>query len=423
MDAGEYAKATTAANAIIDAAKPDKKAPDFLPRCRATIDALMWRGFAESQLGHLDAAVATFAQAQEVFKDREFQKQVSVVEKRGGPQAAGPLVELDLQFVHLQNLRAVVVLEKLQRAAAEQARGGDAAKQRAATLAEEVRGWIESLRSYAKTAADTRKKLADRFDKGGPSVVGSPHSRALMSPFHPELIAGIAAFELSRLPIQGFPPVAGAEPSPKAVPASPLFDLEGLDSAQRLEKAFVHFDAASKALDEVFKVVFPKGLASAPLDAKRLEADVLLAQVLIARCSALLHKRDIKESQKAVDEVFRIHKEMAALRKVPTAATHPEHLLPLLFATELALIDSEEQFKAGLIDEARAAALKATETLARAAALPLAEDHPQRHDLSRLAAAIESQRAKLDASITITDAAEVAARRIRRAVEATPTEF
>ncbi len=421
LEAGEYAKATAAADVIIELVSPNRKAPDFLARSRDTIDALMRRGFAELQLGRLDAAEATFVATQEVFKDREFQKQLSTMEKLDDPKLEVPMVDLDLRAIELQNLRAAVCLERLRLMHASQAAASGASKPPEPAVVEAVAGQVEAIRAFIKASADVRKKLSERFENAGATVVGSPHKRALMSNFHPELIAGIATFELSRLPFE-MPPAPEAEGDKKAEGTATILAVNGLDRGQLLEKSLAHFDAASKALDGVFGQTLPNDVKKAPPD-KRLEAELLSLRLSLARCAARLQYGDVEGARKEVNEVLDLHKDMTGIRKVANGESHPELFVPLVLATEIALAESDEQSKAGMGDEARGMAAKASELLARAAALPLADDHPRRYDLARLAAALGNRRAKFEASVVTTDAAEVAARRIRRAVEGTAAGF
>lgn len=430
LDAGEYSKARDAAGVILEAVKTDRKAPDFLPKSVDAIDALMRRGFAEFQLGQLDDADASFVAADEVFKGREFQKQLTAWEKKADPKGMDPIINLELRHIEIQHLRSAVVLERMRRAHAFPA-AGDADQTKAA---ENVRVWAEAIRGLVQASLSDRQDLNELFEKGGPGVIGSPHKQVLMTNFHQDLIAGIEAFELSFLPFT-LPPTAPSSPpvpakppvpaasKPKAEPPPPqvMLDIAGLDRNQLLAKSLAHFDAAAKAFDKAIEKALPKGTATAPTD-KRLEAEVLRVQLLLARCAVLIRNRDVAKARKEIDEILKVHKDLASLRKLAKPDTHPDLILPLVLATELALVESQEQFEAGLIDEARLLAAKASQERERAAALPLAADHPRRQDLTRLADALQEHLAKLEASITTTDAAEVAARRIRRAVESTAIE-
>jgi hypothetical protein len=417
LEAGEYAKATVAADAILEQVTPDRKAPDFLPRSVDRIDALMRRGFAELQLFRLDAADATFVATQAIFKDREFIKQVNGLEKHGGPKAATPLIDLDLRLIELQNLQAAVALERLRLMGGREGASGVASVPSDPSEVERVRGQIEAIRVLLQESADVRTKLAERFDLGGPTVVNSPHKKTLMSSFHPELITGIMTFHLSRLPFD-LPAAPAPQPPPKSKGPAVALDLDGLSRAQLLQSSLEHFQAASKALDGSIEQVLPKGMATAPLD-KRLEAEVLLLRLALARCEPRFHANDLGGAKKDVDEVMRLHESMTTARKLANTELHPELVRPLVIATEITLAESDVQTKAGMVDEARALVAKASQSLARAAAIPLPEDHRQRHELTRLAAAIENRRAGFKSSVVTMDAADVAAQRIRRAVEGT----
>jgi len=417
LEAGDYAKAAVTADAILEQVKPDRTAPDFLARSVDTIDALMRRGFAELQLSKLDAADSSLVAAQAIFKDREFVKQERNLEKRGGPQAAAPLIDVDLRIIELHNLRAAVALETLRVIEDHDAkvRAADTGADLAAV--EQVRAQVDAIRAFVKDAAAVRTKLQDRFGMGGPTIVDSPHKNVLMSSFHPDLITGMLAFQLSRLPFD-LPAAPAPEPTTKGESFPGFFELDGLDRGLLLTRALGHFEAASQALDDVFKKVLPKGVAIAAVD-KRLEAEVLRLRLALARSEARFQAGDLSGATSDLDEVFRLHKDMATARKLTKPELHPELVVPLARATAIALAESDARVKAGLGDEARALVAKASETLARASAITLSDDHPRRRDLQRLEAAIENRRAAFEVAVVVTDSADVAAQRIRQAVERT----
>ncbi len=433
FDAGKYGEAATAADAIVTAVRPKRKAPDFLLKSVETIDALMRRGFAELQLGQLDAAEATFLEVNGIFKDRDLPPLRAKMERLGGPAAVDPLIGFDLRLLELHHLRSAVVLERLRRIAAVQPREGDAAQEVSAGLVAEVQKSIEAIQGCLISAADARTKLSERFGQGSATIVSSPHKRALMSGFYPELIVGITAFELSHLAF-GVPQVMAPENAQKTEMAPTLRTLDGLGSSQLLEKALAHFEAASKVLDQVIKEAKepkeakeakPKGVATARPDT-RIEADVvlmetnvLLTQLHLARCAAVLRAGDLAAARKEVDEVLKLHKEMEKIRRVAKPEPHSDLFVPLLLTAEISAIEAEGLARVGKAEEARVVAARAADELARATALPLAADHPRRQGLSRIAMLLEQQRAQAEASVATSDSAEVAAGRLQRAIEAT----
>jgi tetratricopeptide (TPR) repeat protein len=416
LDAGHYADAIAAADVILEQVQTVPRAPDFLLRSVDRIDALMRRGFAEFQLGKIDASEETFAAVVEIFKDRDFQKIVTALEKNGGPKAVDPLIDLDLRVIELNNLQAAVAIERLRRLANE-AETDQAAPAPNGARVEVARDQLEALQGFLKSAAEIRKKLDDRFDKGSTAIVSSPHKRALMRRFHPELIAGITAYELSRLPFV-VPPPETARKAGRPWSGPDLFAFEGLDRAGLLERCHAHLEAAEEALDEAIEAALPKGLASGSPE-KRIEANVLLLQLRLARCEVALRGADMARAAKELEAIFTIHEDMARGRKSTKTENHPDLFLPLMFAAEVSAAEADALARAGKADEARGVAARAAEELARATALPLPEDHPRRRELARIAGILERQEAKAEASVATSDAADVAARRVRRAVDAT----
>lgn len=416
LDAGQFAEAAAAANVILEQVQTGPKAPDFFPRSVDRIDALMRRGFAEFQLGQIDAADATFAGVAEILKDRDFQKVIAALERSGGAGAVDPLIDLDLRVIELSNLQAAVAIERLRRVANACQEDKDAAASRA-TRVESIRQQLEALQGCLLAAADARTTLDDRFDKGSSAIVSSPHKRALMRRFHPELIAGITAYELSRLPFVVPPPETPRKP-PKPGSGLDLFQFEGLGRADLLEQCHAHLGAAQVALDEAFEAALPKGLATGSAD-KRIEANVLLLQLRLARCEVALRGGDMPRAAEELKAIFAIHDDMARVRKTTKTDSHPDLFLPLMFAAEVSAAEAEALARTGKADEARVVAARAADELARAIALPLPEDHPRRRGLARIAGILEQQEARAEASVATSDAADVAARRARRAIENT----
>ena len=421
LDAGQFAEAAAAANVILEQVQTGPKAPDFFPRSVDRIDALMRRGFAEFQLGQIDAADATFAAVAQILKDRDFQKVIAALERSGGEGAVDPLIDLDLRVIELSNLQAAVAIERLRRVA-NACQEDKEASASSATRVEVIRRQLETLQGCLRAAADARTTLDDRFDKGSAAIVSSPHKRALMRSFHPELIAGITAYELSRLPFVVPPPETPRKPVKRRVDLD-LFQFEGLGRADLIERCHAHLDAAQVALDEAIEEALPKGLSSGSAD-RRIEANVLLLQVRLARCEVALRGGDTPRAAEELKAIFTIHDDMARVRKTTKPDAHPDLFLPLMFAAEVSAAEADALARTGKADEARVVAARAADELARATALPLPEDHPRRRGLVRIAGILEQQAARAEASVATSDAADVAARRARRAIENTaPSSF
>ncbi len=385
LEGGEYAKAAAAADAIVKLVKPTtSRDPEYLPRSIDTIDALMRRGFSELQLGQLDAADATFVEADAVLADRQLKKIFSSVPRQFAAQMDDVQNHLDLRAIELANVKAAAILERLRRARLEGASGDDTAT------------WLEALVTLEATKAKLRDQVIKRLDDDADAeakLLGSPHKRALMSLFHQELIKGIAAFETAH--------VTGEE-----------------QRKQRLDKALAHFAAAATELDQVFKLTMPKGLTSGTA-AARTEATVLLFELTVGRCEAMLRAGDIEGARQELERVFELHTSLAGLRRLAAPESHPDLFRPVMMSAEITLADSRKLLEQNDVDQGFVVATKAAETLARAEALPLPTDHPLRRLISPMVAAIDQHRGRLRAAIDSSDAADAAGSRLNRALEKT----
>jgi tetratricopeptide (TPR) repeat protein len=384
LEAGEYAKAVVAADQIVKLVRPLPKDPEFVLRSIDTIDALMRRGFAELQSGQLDAADATFTEAEAIFADRDIKRAFSSAPRHLAAEIEEVQNNLDLRAIELANVRGVVILERLRRARIAGSRDADTA------------AWGEALASLEGVKTTVRDQLKKRLEKKAEdeaTLLASPHKRALVSGFHRELIAGIVAFEMSQFP--------GAQ-----------------DPMGAIAKSLASLNAARTELDHVIAITLPKGIASGSPE-KRAEVTVLLFELAVARCEALLRAGDMERARLELDEVFKLHKDLAGLRKLADADSHPDLFRPVMMSAEITLADSRKLLAQNEIDEGFAVAAKALETLARAEALPLATDNPLRRLIPPLVAAIAQHRARLTAAIDASDAADAAGSRLNRALDRT----
>lgn len=116
MVAGDYAAAVTAADAIVELVRPKPRAPDFLPRSIELTRALMRRGLANLRLGDLDAAEESFTEAYRIFKDKDFQRLVSLQARQATPAIAAKLLQLELDWLELLEIRTAMLAERLRHA-------------------------------------------------------------------------------------------------------------------------------------------------------------------------------------------------------------------------------------------------------------------------------------------------------------------
>lgn len=384
VEAGEYAKAAAAADAIVKLERPSPRDPDYVPLSIDRIEALMLRGFTELQLGQFDVADATFAEADAMFADRDLKKFFASARKQLAEQVDKAQNHLDLRAIELANVKAAVILARLRRARIEGASGENTvARSEALAILEATKGTLRD---------QLTKRLKDKAEAEA-TLYASPHKRALVSPFHQQLISGIAAFESAQLP--------GVQ-----------------DSKGGIAKSLEHFASAKAALDKVFEATLPQGVASGPPD-KRIEAIVLETELAVARCDALIRVGDIEQARQELERITELHKDLSKLRMLAKPDRHPDRFRPLVFSAEIALIDARKLLDQNDVDKGFAVAAQADSYLALAEALPLPTNHPLRGCIAPLAAAIRELRARLTSSIELSDMSDAAGGRVNRALETT----
>lgn len=405
--AGDYEQAAAAAAEIAETVRPKRRDNDFLPRSLDWIQALMRRGFAELRLGRLDAADEALEEAYRAFKDRDVQRLLSVQARAADARTREMLVRVDIGWVELLDLRMAVILERLRFASLELA-GGPRAADREAALREQVGEWLDDFEVLARNAREARETLAGRIELGGTGVLASPHARAVAGRFRPALAAGIESLELSRLPF--------GDPRTKADGSEAA--TEALPARERLAESFAQFAAAATALDEAIAAAAPKGVATMKPDA-RIEAALLRESLLGAEAMALLEAGKPADCRARLAEVMALRREAATLRKLPRPDEHPDLFWPLLITADTIIQESRARLEAGDPAGSRAASLEAGKLLARADALAVPREHPLRQQLERVRGNLAATLTAVEARIPGSEAANAAASRLRRAIDAT----
>ena len=405
MVSGRYEEAAGAAAAIAKQIKPKRRAPDYLPAMVGLTQALMQQGIAELKLGRLDDADSALTEAYRSFRDREFQRLVSIEMRRG--KSMPQLVMLELSWIELLNLRAEVILERLRRFGLEpseaQPADDDLEKRRT-----QVVEWLEELERQEKLAGKAREALAQGFQKGGSKVLTSPRCRTLISNFYPALHAGVRDRELARLPF--------------AVDADGAKDLVTAAGNTRrasfLRAALTWFKEARDALATALAAALPRNASGLKAE-QRIEAATLQAELSLHEGIALLEAGNLDAARKDLWNVLDLQNEIATLRKRPADERRVDRLPPLLAAAEVAVAESERYLADAVADAAREAALEASSLLTQAGRQPVAEGHPLAVTQQQLKARIARQIAALERSIPRSDAADAAARRLRRGIDQT----
>ncbi len=403
---GDYAGAATAADEIATVVEPHRRDPDFLARSKGFARALMRRGYAECRLGRLDAAAKTFDLAFRTLKDPEFRRVLAMQSRAANAKVTSELVDLDIMLVELADLRMGVILERLRAATAGRDADAGHTTDQDASLAAQVAGWLDDLDTLRKNALQARASLTERFGAAGPAVLSSPSNRSLTGPFGLELIAGATAVECRRL--ESRVQTTGTSQSVVAEAAHRDWLGEPRD----------RFAAAARALDEAIAAAAPQGEAVMKPE-QRIEALLMRTGLFMYEGEEFLEAGDLDPSLERFTTVVDLLQQIATLRKIPRPESHPDLFLPLVGQAEATLDKARILLEDGDPAGARDSILRASKMLARADALTFPTDHPLRAKLAQLQARTDEDLAGVASTIPGIDAADTAARRLRRAIDRT----
>lgn len=406
LRAGDYQRAATAADEIATASKPKRREPDFVAQSIGFFRALMRRGFAELRLGRLDAAAATFEQARRIPRDSEFKRLLAVETRGANAKFANMLVPLDVDLVELLFLRMLVILERMRLANLQSATAAARSTQEEAAFRKQVADWLDDLDALAKTDGEARKSLEDRLDKAAPAVLASPRNRALVGRFPLSLVAGIKSLELSRLPWGD--PRSAADTAAKAAPGS--------TAAEWLAESRRHLADAAAALDEAIAAAAPGGEATLKPD-QTIEILLMRSELQIREGEVLLAAGDPSGGRQCFMQAAGSLEQIATLRKLPQPKSHPDLFRPLVLCADAMLAEAKRHVEKGDPAQGRQTIVAASAILARAEELTVPQDHPLRPRLLALQTLVGEDLAQAGAKIPGVEAADAAARRMRRTLD------
>lgn len=406
LRAGDYERAATAADEIAVALKPKRREPDFVAQSIGFFRALMRRGFAEFRLGRLDAAAATFEQARRIPRDPEFKRLLAAESRGANAKVASMLVPLDVDLVELLILRMLVILERLRLANLQWAAAAGRSPEEDEAFRKQVTDWLDDLDRLAKTDGEARKALEDRLDKGGPAVLASPRNRALVGRFPLALVAGIRSLELSKLPWG----------DPRSAASTANESAPGPTAGEWLAESRRHLSDAAAALDEAIAAAAPGGTAALKPD-QTVEILLMRSELRICEGEVLVAAGDPSGGRQCFMEATDCLEQIATLRKIPQPKSHPDLFRSLVLCADAMLSEARRQVEMGDPSLARRTIVAASAILARAEGLPVPEDHPLRPRLLSLQALVEEDLARTVAKIPGVEAADAAARRMRRTLD------
>lgn len=409
LRAGDYERAATAADEIATALKPKRRDPDFVAQSIGFFRALMRQGFAEFRLGRLDAAAATFEQARRVPRDPELKRLLAAEARGANAKVANLLVPLEVDLVELLLLRMLVILERLRLANLPSAATAAAARSPVEEEAfrKQVADWLDDLDGLAKSDSEARKSLEDRLAKAAPAVLASPRNRAFASRFPLSLVAGIRSLELSRLPWGD--PRSAANTAAEAAPSR--------TAGEWLAESRLQLADASAALDEAIAAAAPGGTATLKPD-QTVEILLIQSELRIREGEVLLAAGDPSGSRQRFMQAAEYLEKIATLRKLPQPKSHPDLFRPLVLCVDAMLAEARGHVEKGDPAQGRQTIVAASAILARAADLPVSEDHPLRPQLLSLQKLVGEDLAQAGAKLPGVEAANAAARRMRRTLDA-----
>ena len=416
LTTGDYGQAAEVADGIAATVKPKRRDPDYLPRSVEFIRALTRLGVARLRLGDLDAADEAFSEAYRTYKDREFQRLLSLEARHAAASVTTQILLLEANAIELLDLRSMVILHRLQ-ALNLVGTGAAASTAMVGQPTEDVARWLGELKVLKRIAAEARESFAEQMVRGGPAVLSSPYTRALAGKFRPEMIAGITSRELWGMPIETLESDAVRE---SLSPSGKLPEiLPGAEVREALLKASLeHFQAAAAALEEAVIAVSPSGSAGLKADA-RIEAALLEAELLANRGAILRLAVDFDRAREDVRKAMELQREVSVLRRIQTPDAHPDLFWPLLLDADVGLENVLRLLADGDTEQAQSVLGEVSKTLVRASSLSVPEKHPLRGYLADLTSRLDRQRAAVDETLPRSDAADTAARRLRRAIDAT----
>jgi len=412
LGAGDYEKAAAAADDLVTLLKPKRRDADFVAESIGVFRALLRRGFAELRLGRLDDAAAALEQARRIPRDTEFKRLLGIETRSMNAKAVALLVSLNINFVELLDLQMLILVERLRLANLELAAEGPPSDEREATLRAQVGDWLDDLDKLGKTAGEARKSLAESIERAGSSMLASPYNRALVGGFRPAVIAGGTALELSRLPFG----------DPRSATSTPPEDEESKKEKQDivrpdwLAEARRELSAAATVLDEAVAAAAPSGVAALKPQ-QTIEMLLMREELLVLEGEVLLDAGDPTGGRERFTKATELVKQIATLRKLANAESHPDLFPPLVRCAEALLREAQRDTEGGDPTRGRQALVEASKLLTRAAGLSFPKQHPLRATLPGLQARAEEGLSQVGELIPGADAATAAARRLRRSLE------
>ncbi len=445
---GKYKQVVAETRQLEQIVRPNGRPPKGGQQTAIMIDLLLLRMFAEREMGMLSDAEKSLADAQRYFKSKDFQRALaaSVPRSSDAEQVGKAVLPFSLLYFSLIDEEAMLLLERVRSdnhglAIAKPSRMSTAAGTADTDAPEmDAAAWakrFELLDKITKIAQHARNTSLARLPDGEESPEArSPYIRAMLGGFRPRLLTGKRFLEAGKLPFtlpsDTIAPAAEGEPvaateDGDATSAAPVI---AETPAARAEAADRQFRRAIEYLEQA--VADADAACDAALAAfERGEDEPETADYLAARKEAARIRCTAKE---ALAEAVLRHGDPERARQILGTAIadlraaekprHPALAEPLIVDAEISLAEMRQSIAAKNVTAAERQSRAAVEALREAKELLTVEESgfdkkaPIHELLAATLAQAESQ-SKLAAQLVASkDAADAAARRALRAINA-----
>ena len=444
---GKYKQVVAETRQLEQVVRPNGRPPKGGQQTAIMIDLLLLRMFAEREMGMLGDAEKSLTDAQRYFKSKDFQRALaaSVPRSSDAEEVGKAVLPFSLLYFSLIDEEAMLLLERVRSdnhglTVAKPPRVSTAAETAEPDAAEtDAAAWakrFELIDNITKLAQHARNTSMARLPDGEESPESrSPYTRVMLGGFRPHLLTGKRFLEAGKLPFtlssDTTAPAAESEPAAEtkndATGAAPVIaetpaaraeaaDRQFRRAIEYLEQAVADADAACDAALAAFKRNEDAAETAEYLAARKQAARIRCA-AKEALAEAVLRQGDAERARQILGPAI------ADLRAAEKP-NHPALAEPLIVDAEISLAEMRQSIAAKNVAAAERQSRAAVEALREAKALLTVEETgfdakaPIHQLLAETLAQAESQSKVAAQLVASKDAADAAARRALRAINA-----
>ena len=374
--AGEYRAALAASEPLEKKLKPSDRDPQLIPKTKLWVELMTFRGSIERRLGNLEGAAAKYEAAFRALNDKDLRRAITGV-LRGGEQAVGLLVPLELTNLEVLDGRVDVLLDRL--ANRDEGQEDDP---------ELVAKALAAVRKADGLARAAREGLVERLAQADENVRQSPYSLMLASTTRPLRAAGRLALAESRL--AAAPPAPAADDEPKATPEQAVASLD-----EAIAVAEAAMAPALPAPAEGVAAAPASGPPPAPAAGSPADLSPAVREAGLVRADLLAWRAEARRAAGKLNAACGDLAAAVAWRRAVQGSDHVDLVEPLTSFAELAFADARVAVKAGDI-AAGIGRFETSQAAVEEAGKLLAAHEGQFPEASALPQRIESLRGKLD---------------------------